>query len=178
MKTLQFNVPKSTNDGDAVAPAPEHQYPIKKVVSNDGSTTIGNDWAIFSVSPNPKTKKLPIDAQGAFFKVSQDMKVKKARVTGYGLDDTPKQANLTQQTNAGNFLGPESGNPHQIKHRADTEGGNSGGPIQVVTDAGADTDITVGIHTNAGCNSGSSSGNSGTAFTHPKLWEAIKTFKD
>jgi len=180
MVMLQFNVPKSTVSGDAVAPPPEHQYAIKqqKVVMNDGSVTPGNDWAIFSVSRNPKTKKLPIEVQGGHYTISQDQTAQQVRVTGYGLDQSPPERNLTQQTNAGKFLGKVSTNPHQIRHRADTEGGNSGGPIEQVSSAGANTGIAIGIHTNAGCDKGDSTGNSGTAFTHPKLFQAIKDFKD
>jgi V8-like Glu-specific endopeptidase len=105
------------------------------------------------------------------------MTVTTVRVTGHGADTTPVEANFTQQTNAGKFLGPFAGTAHQIRHRADTEGGNSGGPIERVSDTGSDTAIAIGIHTNAGCDVGDNTGNSGTAFTNPDLWQAIKDFK-
>ncbi|MBN1811336.1 MAG: trypsin-like peptidase domain-containing protein [Anaerolineae bacterium] len=180
---LQFNVPPSQADGTPVNPPPEDQYPIEPVSNidwfNDGDGAIGNDWAVFETFANSNTGLRAVLVQGAFYRMSRDINPSNVRVTGYGVDFLPpgSTGNLnadsqTEQTHSGVYLGEtvQGASDVFIEYTVDTEGGNSGSPV-IDTANG----LTVGIHTNGGCNP-PSQGNTGTGFEHNNLENAIQTF--
>ncbi len=173
-QTLQFNVPDSLSDGTTVNPPPEDQYPIEAVANidwfNDGAGAIGNDWAVFEAFANSNTGLLPVQAQNAYYRMSRDYSPATVRVTGYGVDTGTD--NQTLQTHSGSFLGEtvQGASDIFIEYTVDTEGGNSGSPV-INTANG----VTIGIHTNAGCNP-PTQGNTGTSFEHDNLENAIQNF--
>ena len=191
MQILEFNVPASLQDGTTVASAPQDQYPIDpaSVVSfNDGAGQVGNDWAVFGTLPNADTGRLAVHAQGAFYRMSRDDNPTTVRVTGYGIDSTPpgtpigqpnpvpgtrNASNQTQQTDSGPFVGEDvqAASDVVIEYTVDTTGGNSGSPVINVANG-----LTLGIHTNAGCDPANNQGNTGTGFEHNNLENAIQTF--
>jgi len=197
MATLQFNVPQSATNGAIRNPPAEHQYAIAQ---NTVRWSAGEDWAVFSVSPTADTtghRRLPPEAQDAFYRLSRDANPTTVTVTGYGTDGpgpcfgdrrqpgcsipspTPvplNAANQTQQTHTGATIS-RTGN--RWSYYVDTQGGNSGSPI---IDTNASFRIAVGIHTtgmptgsNAQCTTGSP-GNSGTSFDYTGLRTAINLF--
>jgi hypothetical protein len=179
MTTLEFNVPASQCDGTIVHPGPNDQYAIdaNSVVSVNGG--LGNDYTVFTCFRNGNTRLLPVEAQGAFYRMSKDDSPATVRVTGFGLDSTPAGCtnNLnadsqTQQTDSGAFLREvvQGASSVYIEYTVDTEPANSGSPV--IVDG---TLVTVGIHTNGGC-SPPSTGNKGTGFENDNLESAIQTF--
>lgn len=175
---LEFNVPRSSASGIIRHPAPKDQYKIRFDTIAWSSDSEGNDWAVFAVEKNTETGLYPVQAQGGFFKISQDKYDGEVRVTGFGVSDNPQSANQIQQTHAGDHFkiveGPND--TSRLSYTVDTEGGNSGSPV-IVGSAGTG-DTAVGIHTNGGCKLDESEGNGGTSFRNPKLWQAIETYKD
>ena len=176
-KTVEFNVPASTANGTTVSPPVRDQYRViaSSIVSE--YTGVGNDWAVFQVLPNTQTGLTPIDAQKAFFAVSNTENPATVRITGHGVDGPPPKFgkreprnadNQTQQTHTGN-LTPNSGGANRgtLRYMVDTQGGNSGSPVIV-----KGTNLTIGIHTNGGCSS-SGGTNAGTSFRNQALWNAI-----
>jgi len=189
MQVLQFNVPASLSNGTPVNPPPQDQYPIEPMANidwfDDGNGAIGNDWAVFETFENSNTGRLAVHVQGAFYRMSRDDNPANVRVTGYGLDFVPAgpgggpaycptcNANSqTLQTHSGAYLGEtvQGASDVFIEYTVDTEGGNSGSPV-ISTANG----VTLGIHTNGGCNP-PSTGNTGTGFEHDNLESAIQTF--
>lgn len=174
MQTLQFNVPDSLSDGTTVNPPPEDQYPIEAVANidwfNDGPGAIGNDWAVFEAFANSNTGLLPVQAQNKFYRMSRDYNPTNVRITGYGVDTGSD--NQTLQTHSGSFLGEtvQAASDIFIEYTVDTEGGNSGSPVIHTGNS-----VTIGIHTNAGCNP-PGQGNTGTSFEHNNLENAIQNF--
>lgn len=177
LQTLQFNVPASDPDGTINHPPPQHQYLINQSAVQFVDGGIGNDWAVFGCAPNSNTNLLPAQAQAAFFRMSRDFSPPTIRITGYGVDGpapnfgAPPPYNAdsqTQQTHAGANLGEV--NESYFLYRANSQGGNSGGPI--IADG---TTLTLGIHTNGGCTSSGGS-NSGTSFENDSLENAISAF--
>jgi hypothetical protein len=182
LEVLEFNVPASLCGGYIVHPGPEDQYaidPSSIVLFDDGLLDNGNDWAVFDVFPNSNTGLLPVQAQGAFYRMSRDHSPANVRVTGYGFDwdppgcyDSYNSDSQTQQTNWGAYLGEtiEGSSDVVIEYMVDTENGNSGSPVVIL-----DTTTAIGIHTNRACNP-PSQGNLGTGFENDALEEAIQTF--
>lgn len=181
-QTVEFNVPSSLADGTTVAPPVRDQYRVISASIVSQNTGIGNDWAVFRVSPNTQTGLTPAAAQGATFQVSNTSNPAQVRVTGYGLDGPapnfgtilPRNAqNQTQQTHPGtlsqNTGGATSG---VLQYTSDTQGGNSGSPVIV-----EGTNTTIGIHTNGGCSSTGGS-NAGTSFRNAALWAAVNARND
>ena len=178
-RTVEFNVPASRANGAPVSPPVRHQY---RVISNsivDQYTGVGNDWAVFEVSPNTQTGQMPIDAQGDFFTVSNTANPGTVRITGYGVDGPapnhgnppPRNSdNQTQQTHNG-ALTENTGGANQgiLRYTVDTQGGNSGSPVMV--DDGSNQ--TIGIHTNGGCTP-TGGANAGTSFRNQALFAAIQ----
>ena len=185
MQILEFNVPPSLPNGNTVASLPQDQYSIDAssvVFFNDGFGQIGNDWAVFNIFPNTNTGLLAVHAQGAFYRMSRDDNPTNIRVTGYGIDNTPvgttgnrNAQNQTQQTDTGAFINEDVQGASDVvlEYTVDTTGGNSGSPV-INTANG----VTLGIHTNAGCNPGATppQGNTGTGFENNALENAIQTF--
>jgi hypothetical protein len=183
---LEFNVPASTCDGFKRHPPVEDQYSIDSNPPPWGNFTqvnngLGDDWAVFECLPNSNTGLLPVQAQGAFYRVSRDSNPTTVRVTGYGEDDDPPGCgtiipklnadNETLQTHSGPFNGEISMGPSNVhlRYTVDTRGGNSGSPVIV-----GDSTLTIGIHTNGGCDNVGY--NSGTSFENDNLENTIETF--
>jgi V8-like Glu-specific endopeptidase len=183
MTTLEFNVPDSLGNGTIQHPGPGDQYPIiasSVVFNDDGAGAIGHDWAVFDCSPNTTTDLTAIQAQGNFFRMSRDVSTAggTVRITGYGLDNMPtgtggswNSDSQTLQTHSGPYNGETYQGTSDSYHsyRADTMGGNSGGPII------RDNFTAIGIHTNGGCTT-SGGNNTGTSFENNALENAINTF--
>jgi Ca2+-binding RTX toxin-like protein len=167
-QTVQFNVPASQADGTTVAPPVRDQYPViaTSIVRQDGG--VGNDWAVFQVSPNTETGLMPAAAQGATFQLSNTDNPGQVRVTGYGVDDNTQ--NQTQQTHVGTLLQNTGGATSGVlQYDTDTQGGNSGSPV--IVEGG---NIAIGIHTHGGCTS-TGGANNGTSFRNAALWTAVNT---
>lgn len=190
MTTLQFNVPASLANGTTQNPPPEDQYPIEPKANmvwfDDGSGAIGNDWAVFETFDNTSTGLSAVEAQNAYYRMSRDLataaEVTTVRITGYGADNVPLGSsggrnadNQTLQTHSGAYLGEtvQAASDVFIEYTVDTEGGNSGGPV--IYEKSGWPNLTLGIHTNGGCNP-PSSGNIGTGFEHNNLEIAIRNF--
>ncbi len=179
---VEFNVPLSQPNGTTVAADPDDQYPINTssvVWRFDGEGQgLGKDWAVFTVGPNSNTGLTPFQAQGGFFRTTNGNPSagNTIRITGMGLDNTPPGStgnrnaqNFTNQTSTGGYVGESvSGNDIWHRYAVDTTGGNSGSPI--IWDSNG---FTIGIHTNAGCNSDGSGANNGTSFEVNALESAI-----
>ena len=183
MQYIEFNVLPSQSNGTTVMSLPQDQYPIDPasiVFFNDGGGAIGNDWAVFDCFANTTTSLLPEHAQGAFYRMSRDDAPANIRITGYGTDSSPPGStgnrnddSQTEQTDTGGFVGEDvqASNDVVIEYTVDTTGGNSGSPVINTTNA-----LTIGIHTNAGCDPPSGDGNNGTGFENDDLENAIQTF--
>ncbi len=179
---VEFNVPASQANGNTVAANPNDQYPINTdsvVWRFDGEGQgLGKDWAVFTVNPNANTGLTPFQAQGAFFRMTNENPVTNSviRITGMGSDSTPTGStgggnaqNFTNQTSFGPYVAESSaGNDIWHSYVVDSTGGNSGSPI-----IWEGLDFTVGIHTNGGCNADGSGANNGTSFEVDALEAAI-----
>ena len=179
MQTVEFNVPASRADGTTVAPPVRDQYRIVAGSVRSSFTGIGNDWALFRTLPNTETGRTATAAQGGAFTLSNTASPQTITITGHGVDGPPpgfgrggprNRDNQTQQTHGGQVTdhsvqGPSSA---RIRYTADTQGGNSGGPI--IVPGGT---VAVGIHTNGGCTATAGS-NAGTSFRNAALWRAIE----
>lgn len=179
---VEFNVPASLANGTTVAANPDDQYPINTssvVWRFDGEGQgLGKDWAVFTVNDNSNTGLTPFQAQGGFFRTTNDNPAvgNTIRVTGMGLDNTPAGStggrnaqNFTNQTNTGGYVDENvSGSDIWHRYAVDTTGGNSGSPVIWNSNG-----FTIGIHTNAGCASDGSGANSGTSFEVNALETAI-----
>lgn len=161
---VEFNVPKSNANGSLNHPAPKDQYvPTTNRKSFQGN--IGNDWGVFTVSPNSETGKMPLEAQGHGLRLAKAVPVVGAKVDihGYGVDTGVD--NQTQQYSTGPITSVDTGTT-VLKYSADTEGGNSG---SAVLSGGR----VVAIHTNAGCTQ-SGGANQGTLYTNAGFKKAFK----
>jgi len=160
---LQFNVPPSLPNGTVQHPGPEDQYSVNvstRVFVNGG---VGNDWGVIEAYPNSVTNLLPIQAQGTYWPLAQNLGPDSIRITGYGTDTGV--TNQVQQTH----VGPNAGSSGTtMRYRTDTEGGNSGSPV-----IDALTNVAVGVHTHGGCTS-SGGNNNGTSFFSPAFWAAVE----
>lgn len=175
---IEFDVPDSQADGTLVFANPNNQYAINlnSVSWNfDGEGEgLGKDWAVFSVFANPNTDLTPHQAQGTFYRTSNDnpTTAHTIRITGYGTDSSPSLTrNQVQQTDTGPYQGESSsGANFWHRYRVDTTGGSSGSPI-----IWENNGFTLGIHTNAGCTS-TGGENKGTSFEHNPLENALEDF--
>lgn len=161
---VEFNVPKSNSNGSLNHPAPKDQYvPTSNRKFFQGN--IGNDWGVFTVSPNSETGKMPLEVQGHGLKLAKAVPVVGAKVdiNGYGVDTGVD--NQTQQYSTGPITSVDT-NSTVLKYAADTEGGNSG---SAVLSGGR----VVAIHTNAGCTQ-SGGANQGTLYTNTAFRKAYR----
>lgn len=179
MNILEFQVPKSSGAGLTRPAHPNDQYPILKTTIRSEDGGYGNDWAVFRLGPNSNTGMLPGVAQGSVFKLSKNRRPTAiARVTGFGVDNTPRgnagdrnKDNQTQQTENGGgsanvrYYGTPSSGAY-FRHNVDTTGGNSGSPVE-------SEGVAFAIHTHAGCGNG---GNHGTALDNEDVRAAINEF--
>jgi len=181
---IEFNVPASNANGNINWAAPADQYPIdvnrlRWHFDGEGQGP-GKDWAVFAIQPNQNTQS-SVHTRFDFYRMTNDNPPADAtvRITGYGVDRTPAGStgggnaqNQTLQTDTGAYLSESSaGNDIWHSYQVDTEPANSGSPI--VWD---NTGLTVGIHTNGGCDPGNDQGNSGTSFENDDLEQAIAEF--
>lgn len=161
VNVVEFNVPPSNADRSINHPGPEDQYvPTESRDFTDGGQ--GNDWGVFTVSPNSETGLTPFEAQGSKlgFAGAIPSVGDLAEIVGYGVDDGAD--NQTQQYGAGPIT-VVSGTT--LKYQADTEGGNSGSTVLV-------DGRVVAIHTHGGCGIAGQGANTGTLYTHPDLQAA------
>lgn len=160
---LQFNVPPSLPNGTVQHPGPEDQYSVNvstRVFVNGG---VGNDWGVIEAYPNSVTNLLPIQAQGTYWPLAQNLGPDSIRITGYGTDSGV--TNQVQQTH----VGPNAGSSGTtMRYRTDTTGGNSGSPV-----IDESTGVAVGVHTHGGCTS-TGGNNNGTSFFSTAFWDAVE----
>ncbi|MFO0837167.1 MAG: hypothetical protein U1D55_01465 [Phycisphaerae bacterium] len=157
---VQFNVPLSTTSGGLVNPPPQDQYTIDAASIQTTNGGLGNDNSYFGCVPNSTTGLTPIQVQGQYYTLANAAAPQAGqtiRITGYGTVSSPVSLtwNQVQKTHVGPYVslsGTTAG------YRTDTTGGNSGSPIVL-----EQTGNAIGIHTNAGCGSGGSGFNTGTA---------------
>ena len=165
---IEFNVPNSTAAGVVQAANANDQYFIAALTQVNNN--LGDDYTVMDVTPNANTGQLPIEAYGVFFRMSRDIPASPTiRITGYG-DDVGNLRHRTEQTHTGPFVG-ESANI--LEYQVDTYNANSGSPVQQ-----NGTDMTFGIHTNAGCDATGTDGNNGTSFENDGLEAAIQQFPE
>ena len=165
---VEFDVPPSSSLGTIVHPPPSDQYPVDPFSVRYEDQGAGADWAYFGCFRNATTGLSPFEKQQHAFVLAAPVAVDDAatiRVTGYGADTTPPEANSVQQTDAGPWLGAQA---DVLSYQADTQGGNSGSPI--AWDEGG---VALGIHTHPGCDTSTGSGNRGTSIAHAALQAAL-----
>ncbi|KAI9159434.1 hypothetical protein H9P43_008774 [Blastocladiella emersonii ATCC 22665] len=193
---IQINVPQSaviTTAGQKTAilrhPHPKYQFAVdaESVQFNLTELSDGDkaeDWAYFGSFPNPNTGLTHRETVGGkaytLAKVDESTcelvpgQVKvgdTATIYGYGFVTAAarKQMSQVQQVASGKVV--DFPNKFHIRHRADTEGGNSGSSIEV-------GGVAVGIHTNGGCTTWSArSANTGSLVSMPAFQRAIKNPK-
>lgn len=168
---IQFNVPLSSNGGSPQNPPPQDQYPIdgSSVQDSIGGIFIGNDWAYFGVFDNSNTGMSPGQSYGVWHNLAESPVTgngRPIRITGYGTTSSPVPASwyLVQKTHVGP-LSSIVGNT--VRYATDTTGGNSGSAV-----LDENTQLAIGIHTNAGCSSGGGS-NQGTSLFNADLQNAL-----
>ena len=168
---LEFNVPPSENDGTINFAHPDDQYAIDQGSDDCAAGGPGNDWDVFACYANSNTGLLPVQAQQAFYRMTNPdwIEAPPIRITGYGADDS--SYNYIQQTSTGPYVEEDSLGPSDVSHRylVDTEDGTSGGPI-----INAGNALTIGINTHFDCKK--LSYNSGTSFENNNLEAAIRDF--
>lgn len=169
--TVWFNVPLRTAGGSVVPPLPEDQYPVdNSSVQDSGGSSIGNDWAVFGMFDNSNTGLSPVDAQLDSYLLATQAPPSDGRpitVTGYGSTSfpIPPAWYAVQKTHTGPLF---SVSGSTIRYRPDTTGGNSGSAVFDAQDG-----MAVGIHTNGGCGSSSTSSNSGTSVDNAGMRSAV-----
>ncbi len=168
---IQFNVPLSSNGGSPQNPPPQDQYPVdnSSVQDSIGGIFIGNDWAYFGVFDNSNTGMSPGQSYGVNHDLAQSPITgngRPIRITGYGSTSSPVPASwyLVQKTHVGP-LASIIGNT--VRYQTDTTGGNSGSAV-----LDENTQLAIGIHTNAGCGSSGGS-NQGTSLFNNDLQNAL-----
>jgi formylglycine-generating enzyme required for sulfatase activity len=163
-EVVQFQVPKSSQDGTVQHPSPSDQYAIDPASVQFRGNGDGDDWAHFGVFSNSTTGLSPFAAQGmrSFVRASANSSGL-VRITGFGVDDGWE--NQTNQTHVGMTSGAGPG--PVVSYVVDTTGGNSGSPIIRESDGAA-----IGIHTNGECTA-SGDANFGVTFANADLLQAI-----
>ncbi len=163
-EVVQFQVPKSSQDGTVQHPSPSDQYAIDPASVQFRGNGDGDDWAHFGVFSNSTTGLSPFAAQGmrSFVRASANASGL-VRITGFGVDDGWE--NQTNQTHVGMTSGAGPG--PVVSYVVDTTGGNSGSPIIRESDGAA-----IGIHTNGECTA-SGDANFGVTFANADLLQAI-----
>ncbi len=165
----EFNVPASDSSGFIVPPPVVDQYPFDHSSRQFADTGVGNDWAVARLHPN-STGQTAFDRQGAFFALATSMPLfvpgfgPTVRLTGFG-DDTQNTRAFTNQTSTGALVAIVG---DTVTHHVDSEGGNSGGPLILVSSGQA-----IAVHTNGGCDIPVVGFNSGTSILNGGLQNAI-----
>jgi hypothetical protein len=119
---IQFRVPNSTPGCNWQHPPSIHQYPITNVVWNNGG--VGADWAVATTGTS---QGLTIYERYGEYRPLADSVPSSGNVDiwGFGYSKTCTLA-YTQQLSQGPIVGTPG---TEIRHRADTTGGNSGSGI-------------------------------------------------
>ena len=172
---VQFNCPLSDSSGLITNPPPEDQYVVDGTSVKKDTVGTSNDWSYFGVFPNSNTGLTPYQRYGGqYFTLAAAPSAvnmsnpQTIRCTGYGTVSSPVDPTLNsvQQTDAGPYTFYSTAGTYPIiRYSVDTTGGNSGSPVIDLT-----TNLAIGIHYLAGCNSG---GNQGTASNNANLVAAI-----
>ena len=169
---IQFNVPLSSSTGAYRSPPPSDQYIVDgaSIQETGGNTFLGNDWGFFGVFDNTQTGLDPLEAQGSSYVLASSPIAndgRPIRITGYGTtgSDVPRTWNGAQKTHVGPFRGY---NGNIVRYTTDTTGGNSG---SVIIDE--NNNVAIGIHTNAGCGTSSTSFNNGCNLFNSALQGAL-----
>jgi trimeric autotransporter adhesin len=184
---IEFNVPLSQPNGTTVFSDPSNQYPINQVNfqypgSSATTSSLGRDWAVFSVSPNSTHTYFPPQPFRGYYRMTDQTPVansENVRVSGYGIDNTPpgttggeNAQTRTLQSHTSTYLGQTQENGGTFhSYSVDTTAANSGSPIVW----SGNPLFTIGIHTTGGCTSTGGS-NSGTSFGHDALETALQNF--
>jgi hypothetical protein len=150
-------------------PGPEDQYAVDVSSIQFAWGFNGNDWCYFGCFPNTETGLAPIEAQAGFYLLVETpppVGGQLARITGYGLDDSPPEWSQVQQTHAGPYV-EFSLTEYFVRYETDTRPGNSGSAV-----VDEQTGEAFGIHTGDGCHEVDGS-NLGTAVTNPALQFAL-----
>ena len=132
-------------------PGPEDQYATDATSFQYGYSGIGDDWGYFGCFPNTETGLSHFEAQGGEYYITSmppSVSSQDINITGYGTVSNPVSPtwNGVQKMHVGPYA-MLSGTA--IAYQTDTSGGNSGSPVLNLS-----TGEAIGIHTNAGCNSG------------------------
>lgn len=163
----EFNFGISAANGCITHPPVADQHPVDQSTIQQSDNGRGDDWSVARLHPNSSGQTASA-RQGTWFTLAGAMPANGStlRVTGNGYDDTPNLTyNYALQTTTGtqeNIVGDE------IRHRVDTEGGNSGSAI--INNANGQA---IGIHTHGGCDTTAGSYNSGTRILKAALQTAI-----
>lgn len=168
----EFNTPSSNSSGCAQHPPVADQYPVDQSTIIFSDNGVGDDWAVARLHPN-SSGTTAFGNQGAYFQLASSLPfyfppfiIPTLRVTGHGDDSNNATRAYDQQTH----IGPVNGySGDEVRHRVDTEGGNSGSPI--IDEA---TGEAIAIHTHGGCTS-SGGYNKGTSVLKPALQSAISS---
>lgn len=168
----EFNVPLSNGNGSIVHPGPEDQYVVDPASVQFASAGLGADYAYFACFPNSNTGLTAFQKQGQFYTVAASLPAaagQTLRITGFGVTGSgqaPLEWSQVQKTHSGAYA-TLSGST--IYHQVDTTGGNSGSPVENLSD-----NTVIGIHTNAGCaTGGGTSANSGCGINYSGLQTAL-----
>jgi hypothetical protein len=174
---VQINPPASNANGTTNAAPLTAQYPIQPATARfrfDGEGQgIGKDHCVYNLGRNSENNDVAHDTRG-WYRMTDDIPAtgtQTIRITGFGLDNTPpgstgnrNSENFTNQTDTDPYQGSGSSGANRWHlYSTDTEGGNSGSPI-----LWTNTNFTIGIHTNGGCN------NSGTGFSFQELIDDLR----
>jgi hypothetical protein len=119
---IQFRVPNSLPNCSIQHPSSIHQYPITNVVSHNGG--VGNDWAVATTGISGGLTIY--QRYGVFRPLATSVPSSgNIDVWGFGTSKTCVVSQTQQHS-----VGPIVGTPgNEIRHRADTTGGNSGSGI-------------------------------------------------
>jgi hypothetical protein len=169
VEVVEFNVPLSDAAGAIQHPGPEDQYAVDVSSIQFAYGFDGNDWCYFGTFVNTETGLTAIEAQAAFHILAATpppVGGQTARVTGYGLDDSPLEWSQVQQTHAGPYV-EFSPTEFIVRYQVDTRPGNSGSAV-----VDEQTGEAIGIHTGDGCHEVDGS-NLGTSVTNPGFQFAL-----
>ncbi|MCH7939831.1 MAG: T9SS type A sorting domain-containing protein [Candidatus Marinimicrobia bacterium] len=170
---LEFNVPASNSDGTINFADPDDQYAINRSTIRKSFTYIpGDDWAVFDCYANSNTGLKPVQAQQAFHRMSRLDPGSTLRLTGYGGDS--QQANNTQQTATGPYVGTTFVSSSNVSHYYDIDESarSSGSPI---LDTSGPITIALGVHNDSRCDRPGLH-NSGTSFDNDNLESILNKF--
>ncbi len=151
--------------------APRDQYPVDEESvpqSHYQDSGPGNDWCVLGVRGN-WVHDTPLEGQnGAFYRLPKtdvpDADDTVLAMTGYGFDDDNPSYSGRQQTGKGIYVGGGNGEVH---YDIDTEGGNSGSPVEHECRG-----LVYAIHTHGPCDT--LGYNIGTALDNRFLQNALE----